>query len=144
MRSLRNGLAAPGPKNNYKKGLAKIVHMGFVIIDTSISLHKSVIDFLCSHASYYCHLLDTELHATGHTKYIVKSDCGSKISLCHVIMATCDSPPCEPTTDKDEEEKKTPEPETDTIEPKGYTKRDKRLEKLRQLRLRSVSCLGRH
>ena len=70
-------------------------------------------------------------------------------------MATCDSPPHEseepgPTNDEDEEEKETiepetdtVEPETDTVEPKGYSKRDKRLEKLRQLRLRSVSFLGR-
>ena len=61
-------------------------------------------------------------------------------------MATCDSPPppCEseePGPITDEEDKET---DTDTVEPKGYSKRDKRLEKLRQLRLRSVSCLGRH
>lgn len=68
------------------------------------------------------------------------------LSFCHVIMATSDSPPpCEseepgPSNDKGEE---TAEPETD-VEPKGYSKKDKRLEKLRQLRLRSVSCLGRH
>ena len=61
-------------------------------------------------------------------------------------MATCDSPPqeCEepgPTNDE-EEETETVQPETDTVELKGYSKRDKRLEKLRQLRLRSVSYLG--
>ena len=60
-------------------------------------------------------------------------------------MATCDSPPqeCEePGPTNDEEETVTVQPETDTVEPKGYSKRDKRLEKLRQLRLRSVSYLG--
>jgi len=59
-------------------------------------------------------------------------------------MATCDTPPGEPeeqgrATDKGEEE--IPEKDADIFEPKGYTKKEKRLEKLRQLRLRSVSCL---
>ena len=64
------------------------------------------------------------------------------LNLCHVIMASSDLPPCEgeePEPSNDEEEKEIPEVETDIAEPKGYTKRDKRLEKLRQLRLRSVS-----
>ena len=50
-------------------------------------------------------------------------------------MATCDSPPpCEseePGPATDEEDKETSEPESDTLQPKGYSKRDKRLEKLR-------------
>ena len=63
----------------------------------------------------------------------------------HVIMATCDSPPPqeseEPGPTSDEGDKETSEPDCDTIvEPKGYSKRDKRLEKLRQLHERSVSC----
>ena len=66
-------------------------------------------------------------------------------------MATCDSPPpCEseePGPASDEGDKETSEPDCDTVvdevvEPKGYSKRDKRLEKLRQLRLRSVSLLN--
>ena len=57
-------------------------------------------------------------------------------------MATCDTPPGEPeeqgrATDEEEE---ISEKVVDIVEPKGYTKKEKRLEKLRQLRLRSVSC----
>jgi len=59
-------------------------------------------------------------------------------------MATSNSPPRETEEPSDDEgEKETQETENDTVEPKGYTKRDKRLEKLRQLRLRSVSLIGR-
>ena len=58
-------------------------------------------------------------------------------------MATCDSPSdspsYEPGTNNSELEKETTEPENDTVEPKEYSKKDKRLERLRQLRLRSVS-----
>ena len=58
-------------------------------------------------------------------------------------MATCDTSPGEPeeqgrATDEGEE---ISEKDVDIVEPKGYTKKEKRLEKLRQLRLRSVSCL---
>lgn len=60
------------------------------------------------------------------------------------LMATCDSPPRESEEPNDEGDRETAELETDTVEPKGYSKKEKRLEKLRQLRLRSVSCLGRH
>ena len=57
-------------------------------------------------------------------------------------MATCDTLPGEREeqgriSDDEEEEE---EIDADIVEPKGYTKKEKRLEKLRQLRLRSVSC----
>ena len=58
-------------------------------------------------------------------------------------MATCDTPPGEPEEQEraTDEEEEISEKDVDIVEPKDYTKKEKRLEKLRQLRLRSVSCL---
>ena len=58
-------------------------------------------------------------------------------------MATCDTLPGEREEQgriSDDEEEEITETDADIVEPKGYTKKEKRLEKLRQLRLRSVSC----
>ena len=63
-------------------------------------------------------------------------------------MATCDTLSGEreeqgrisDEEEEEEEEEEITETDADIVEPKGYTKKEKRLEKLRQLRLRSVSC----